>query len=57
MGAAVAVQTATFTAPALLGASIYVKIGGVWKSAQIKVKVGGIWKDAVAKINVGGTWK
>lgn len=57
VGAAVAVQTATFTAPALLGASIYVKIGGVWKSAQIKVKIGGIWKDAVAKINVGGTWK
>lgn len=55
--AAVAVQTATFTAPALLGASIYVKIGGVWKIAQIKVKVGGVWKDAVAKIKVGGTWK
>ena len=57
VGAAVAVQTATFTAPALLGASIYVKIGGVWKPAQIKVKVGGVWKDAVAKIKVGGTWK
>ena len=57
VGAAVAVQTATFTAPALLGASIYVKIGGVWKIAQIKVKVGGVWRDAVAKIKVGGTWK
>lgn len=55
--AAVAVQTATFTAPALFGATVYVKIGGVWKSAQIKVKIGGVWKDAVAKIKVGGTWK
>lgn len=57
VGAAVAVQTATFTAPALLGASIYVKIGGVWKPVQVKVKVGGIWKDAMVKIKVGGTWK
>ena len=57
VGAAVAVQTATFAAPALLGASIYVKIGGVWRPAQIKVKVGGVWRDAVAKIKVGGTWK
>ena len=47
----------TFTAPKLLGATIYVKIGGVWKPAQVKVKVGGVWKDAVAKIKVGGTWK
>lgn len=57
VNAAVAVQTATFAAPALLGASIYVKIGGVWRPAQVKVKVGGVWKDAVAKIKVGGTWK
>ena len=47
VGAAVAVQTATFAAPALLGASIYVKIGGVWRPAQVKVKVGGVWRDAV----------
>ena len=57
VGAAVAVQTATFTAPVLFGATVYVKIGGVWKPAQVKVKVGGVWKDAVAKIKVGGTWK
>ena len=50
-------DSTTFNAPALLGASIYVKIGGVWKPAQIKVKVGGVWRDAVAKIKVGGTWK
>lgn len=47
----------SFIAPAPLGATVYVKIAGVWKPAQIKVKVGGVWKDAVAKIKVGGTWK
>lgn len=57
VGAAVAVQSATFAAPALLGATFFLKVGGVWKPAQIKVKVGGVWRDAVAKIKVGGTWK
>lgn len=51
------VQTATFTAPALLGATVFIKTGGGWKPAQVKVKTGGVWKDAVAKIKVGGTWK
>ena len=55
--AAVAVQTATFAAPALLGLTVFLKVGGVWRPAQIKVKVGGVWRDAVAKIKVGGTWK
>ena len=53
----VATQTATFAAPALLGATVFLKVGGVWRPAQIKVKVGGAWKDALAKIKVGGTWK
>ena len=53
----VAVQTATFTAPALFGATVYVKIGGGWKPAQVKVKIGGVWKDAVAKFKAGGIWK
>lgn len=57
VNASVAVQTATFVAPALLGATVFLKVGGVWKPAQIKVKVGGVWRDAVAKIKVGGTWK
>lgn len=47
----------TFTAPELLGATVFLKVGGVWRPAQVKVKVGGVWKDAVAKIKVGGTWK
>lgn len=50
-------DSTTFNAPALIGATVYIKIGGVWKPVQIKVKVGGVWKDAVAKIKVGGTWK
>lgn len=57
VGAAVAVQTATFTAPALHGATVYLKVGGTWKPAQVKVKIGGVWKDAVAKFKAGGIWK
>lgn len=55
--APVATQTATFAAPALLGLTVFLKVGGVWRPAQVKVKVGGVWRDAVAKIKVGGTWK
>lgn len=50
-------KTVSFTAPAPLGATVFLKVGGVWKPVQVKVKVGGVWKDAVAKIKVGGTWK
>lgn len=46
-----------FTAPELLGATVFLKVGGVWRPSQVKVKIGGVWKDAVAKIKVGGTWK
>lgn len=54
--AAVAVQTATFTAPALLGSTVYLKVGGVWKQATLYRK-GGVWKNALAKFKAGGTWK
>ena len=54
--AAVAVQTATFTAPALLGSTLYFKVGGTWKQATLYRK-GGTWKNALAKIKAGGTWK
>lgn len=53
----VATQTATFTAPALLGLTVFLKVGGVWRPAQVKVKIGGVWRDAMVKIKVGGTWK
>lgn len=54
--AAVAVQTATFAAPALHGATVYLKVGGTWKQATLYRK-GGTWKNALAKIKAGGTWK
>ena len=54
--AAVAVQTATFTAPALLGATLYFKTGGTWKQATLYRK-GGAWKNALAKFKAGGIWK
>ena len=56
VGAAVAVQTATFTAPALLGSTLYFKVGGTWKKAALYRK-GGTWKNALAKFKAGGTWK
>ena len=54
--AAVAVQTATFTAPALLGATVYFKVSGVWKQATLYRK-GGAWKNALAEFKAGGIWK
>lgn len=54
--AAVAVQTATFTAPALLGSTLYFKVGGTWKQATLYRK-GGTWKNALAKFKAGGTWE
>ena len=56
VGAAVAVQTVTFTAPALLGSTIYLKVGGTWKQATLYRK-GGTWKNALAKFKAGGIWK
>ena len=56
VGAAVAVQTATFTAPALLGSTVYLKVGGTWKQATLYRK-GGTWKNALAEFKTGGTWK
>lgn len=54
--AAVAVQTATFVAPALHGATVYLKVGGTWKQATLYRK-GGTWKNALAEFKAGGTWK
>ena len=56
VGAAVAVQTATFTAPALLGSTVYFKVGGVWKQTTLYRK-GGAWKNALAEFKAGGIWK
>lgn len=36
--------------------NIYVKVGGVWKTANIYVKVGGTWKIGTMYAKAGGTW-
>ena len=51
-------QEISFTAPALLGPTVYIKVGGTWKQAtSVYIRVSGAWKDALAKINIGGSWK
>ena len=51
-------KSSTFTAPALLGPTVYIKVGGTWKQAtSVYIRVSGAWKDALVKINVGGSWK
>lgn len=46
----------SFTAPELLGSTLYFKVGGTWKQATLYRK-GGAWKNALAKFKAGGTWK
>ena len=58
----VKVDTATkeisFTAPSLLGPTVYIKVGGTWKQASaIYVKSSGAWKEGQLKIKTGGAWK
>ena len=48
--------TVKLTAPALLGATVFLKVSGVWKQATLYRK-GGTWKNALAKFKAGGTWK
>ena len=51
-------KASTFAAPALLGPTVYIKVGGKWKqAASVYIRVSGAWKDALAKINIGGSWK
>ena len=51
-------KSVSFAAPALLGPSVYIKVGGAWKKAsKVYVKSSGAWKEGQLKINVGGTWK
>ena len=48
----------TFTAPALLGPTVYIKVGGAWKKAsKVYVKSSGAWKEGQLKIKTGGAWK
>ena len=51
-------QEISFTAPELLGPSVYIKVGSAWKKvSSVYARVNGAWKDAQVKINVDGTWK
>ena len=53
-----ATQEISFTAPALLGPTVYINVGGTWKQASaVYVKSSGAWKEGQLKINVGGAWK
>ena len=51
-------KASAFTAPALLGPTVYINVGGTWKQAtSVYIRVSGAWKDAPVKIKVGGSWK
>ena len=51
-------QEISFTAPELLGPTVYINVGGTWKQASaVYVKSSGAWKEGQLKINVGGSWK
>ena len=51
-------KSSTFTAPELLGPTVYINVGGTWKQASaVYVKSSGAWKEGQLKINVGGAWK
>lgn len=51
-------KASTFTAPALLGPTVYIKVGGTWKQASaVYVKSSGAWKEGQLKIKTEGAWK
>ena len=46
-------QTVTFAAPALLGPTVYINVGGTWKQASaVYIKSSGAWKEGQLKINL-----
>ena len=49
-------KTVSFTAPVLLGSTLYFKVGGTWKQATLYRK-GNTWKNALAEFKAGGIWK
>ena len=51
-------QTVSFAAPALLGPTVYINVGGTWKQASaVYVKSSGAWKEGQLKIKTEGAWK
>lgn len=37
--------------------TMWLNVGGTWKTTTPHIRVGGVWKAATPKIRVGGTWK
>ena len=53
-----ATQEISFTAPELLGPTVWLNVGGTWKKAKaVHIKSNGAWTESRVKINVGGEWK
>ena len=53
-----ATQEISFTAPELLGPTVWLNVSGTWKKAKaVHIKANGAWKESRVKINVGGEWK
>lgn len=51
-------KTVSFTAPELLGSTVWLNVSGTWKKAKaVHIKANGAWKESRVKINAGGTWK
>ena len=51
-------KSVSFAAPALLGPTVYIKVGGAWKKAsKVYVKSSGAWKEGQLKIKTDGAWK
>ena len=51
-------DSSTFSAPALLGPTVYIKVGGTWKQATaVYIKSSGTWKEGQLAIKTGGAWK
>ena len=51
-------QEIPFTAPELLGPTVWLNVSGTWKKASsVYIRVSGAWKESRVKINAGGTWK
>ena len=51
-------KTVSFAAPALLGPTVYINVGGTWKQASaVYVKNSGAWKEGHLKIKTEGAWK
>ncbi len=56
-GLAGAIITDEFFEEPSLGAQLWVRVAGVWKTAVLWVKAGGTWKVATLNVKDSGVWK